>query len=282
MIEMMKDMSMPKWRNFAAWSAVGAIVYILFMWAAIMYLNQAAMDVILRPTRLTAVLGLVMIFSAAVAGFSNRKRPFTLAGIGGFLILNVASIAAFLLATRGFRALAQTGAMSISDWVAAGTGAALVFGAILGSVVTASTRTKLNLVVDEAAAEEMRERGRSFFYSFTWIAAWGLLLIGLSLAGPGGLLSPIAAGAAALFLIVILMLLTIASRRLSDELGRTLSREAGNVAFYLVLVLGGGWAMLAHLGFAVAPAPLDWLTLFTLLLFAATFIALGRRKLLTR
>jgi hypothetical protein len=32
----------------------------------------------------------------------------------------------------------------------------------------------------------------------------------------------------------------------------------------------------------VAPAPLDWLTLFTLLLFAATFIALGRRKLLTR
>jgi len=30
------------------------------------------------------------------------------------------------------------------------------------------------------------------------------------------------------------------------------------------------------------PAPLDWLTLLTLLMFAAGFIALGRRKLLSR
>jgi hypothetical protein len=38
--------------------------------------------------------------------------------------------------------------------------------------------------------------------------------------------------------------------------------------------------MLAHLGFVAAPASLGWLTLFLLLLFAATFIALGRRRLL--
>ena len=279
---MTNDMAMPKWQNFAAWSAVGAIVSALFMWAAIMYLNQAAMAAILQPTRLTAVLGLVVIFSAAMAGFSNRKRTISLANIIGFLILNLVSIAAFLLATGGFRSLAHSGAMSISDWVAAATGAFLVFGATLGALMTASTRTKLNLVVDEEAAEEMRERSRSFFYSFAWMAAWGLLLIGLSLAGPGGLLSPMAVGAGALFLIVIITLLTIASWRLSDELGRTLSRETGNVAFYLTLVLGGSWAMLAHLGFVVAPAPLDWLTLLTLLSFAAAFIALGRRKLLTR
>jgi hypothetical protein len=49
----------------------------------------------------------------------------------------------------------------------------------------------------------------------------------------------------------------------------------------LVLALGGGWAMLAHLGFVAAPAPLDWLTMFTILMFVAAFIAAGRRKLLT-
>ena len=49
-----------------------------------------------------------------------------------------------------------------------------------------------------------------------------------------------------------------------------------------MLAVGGGWAMLAHLGYVPAPAPLDWLTMLTLLMFAASFIALGRRKMLTR
>jgi len=39
--------------------------------------------------------------------------------------------------------------------------------------------------------------------------------------------------------------------------------------------------MLAHLGFVAAPAPLDWLTLFIVLLFVASVVAAGRRKLLT-
>lgn len=114
------------------------------------------------------------------------------------------------------------------------------------------------------------------------MAACGLWLIVLALAGPGGVLSPAAALAGALLLIAVLTLLGIATWRLSDELVRTLSYETGNMAFYLILVLGGGWAMLAHLGFVAAPAPLDWLTMFTLLLYVASFIALGRRKLLTR
>ena len=162
------------------------------------------------------------------------------------------------------------------------TGASLIVLAVLGSLATASTRTNLNLIDDEAAAEEMRERGRLFFCSFTWMAACGLLLIGLSLSGPGGLLSPAAAVAGASILIAILTALGVAAWKMSDELGRTLSRESGNMAFYLILVFGGGWAILAHLGLVAAPAPLDWLTLFTILMFAASFIALGRRKLLTR
>ncbi|MGK6319900.1 hypothetical protein [Sphingomonas sp. DT-204] len=40
--------------------------------------------------------------------------------------------------------------------------------------------------------------------------------------------------------------------------------------------------MLAHLGFVAAPAPLDWLTMIFMQMFVATFIAAGRRQLLTR
>lgn len=126
----------------------------------------------------------------------------------------------------------------------------------------------------------MRERGRLFLCSFTWTAALGLLLIVLGLAGPRGLLPPAAALAGALSLIAILTALGLAVWRLSDELGRTLSHEAGNMAFYLILVLGGGWSMLAHLGFVAAPAALEWLAMITVLLFAASFIAVARRKLL--
>jgi hypothetical protein len=67
---------------------------------------------------------------------------------------------------------------------------------------------------------------------------------------------------------------------LIDELSQTLSREAGNAAYYLIVLLGGGWAILAHLGFAPAPASLDWLTMFTVIVLAASMIAAGRRGLL--
>jgi hypothetical protein len=61
---------------------------------------------------------------------------------------------------------------------------------------------------------------------------------------------------------------------------RSVSNEAGNLAFHLVLIVGGGWAMLSHLGFARAPAPLDWLTMFFGLVLLASFIATARRGML--
>lgn len=61
---------------------------------------------------------------------------------------------------------------------------------------------------------------------------------------------------------------------------RGMSRECGNLSFYLVLIVGGGWAMLARLGFANALAPLDWLTMFFGFALVAALIAVGRRGLL--
>jgi len=276
------DTPAPTWRNFAAWTAAGALVSALLLWAVMAYLHQNPMDAIVRPTKVTVELALALILSGAVSGFSNRKRPVGPRTFRNFLILNGIAIAAFLLVISAFSALARTHTVNTSEWVAAATGATLVVVAVIGGLLTASTRTDFNLVEDDVAAEEMRERVRLHLCSFAWMVAYGLLLIGLGLAGPGGLVPQVHASAGALVLIAVLTLLTIAAWRLQDELGRTLSHETGNMAFYLILTLGGGWAILAHLGFVAAPAPLDWLTLFTVLLFAASIIVLARRKLLVR
>ncbi|MES2442477.1 MAG: hypothetical protein V4574_06570 [Pseudomonadota bacterium] len=277
---MAADNPAPAWRNFAAWSAVGALVYIVAVGGALTLLQQDAIGMILRPTRVTAQLGLVMIASMAVVGVTGYRRPLSLRAFRNFLIQNAVAITLFLLALRGYKAVG--GAMRAAEGVAAVTGLVLVAIAFFGTFAVASVHAGANLVDDEVAADEMRERGRLLVYSFAWMAACGLLLVGLSLAGPGGLLSPAAALAGAMVLIAILVGLWIVTWRMSDELGRTLSHETGNMAFYLILAVGGGWAMLAHLGFAAAPPALGWLTLFIVLLFVASFVALGRRKLLTR
>lgn len=281
---MANEEPMPKWRNFAAWSAMGAAVYVLAAWGAIMLLSGDSIGATLRSKEAIGLLGLGLIFSATTVGFTSWKRLITPRSVRNFVIRDAVAIIVFLLFAWGFTTLARAGALGAigaSEWVAAITGLILVVVACLGIFVTASLHAGADLVDDEMAADDMRERGRLLLCSLAWIAACGLLLIVLSLAGPGGMLSPEPALAGALALIAVLTLLGIAAWRLSDELGRTLSHETGNMAFYLILVLGGGWAMLARLGFAAAPAPLDWLTIFTVLLFVASFIVVGRRKLLT-
>lgn len=281
MMAIANDQPMPTWRNFAAWSAVSAIFYILVVWGTTVLLRQDAMGVF-RSKQVAAMLSLGLIFSMAVTGFSSRTRPINVRNLRNFTIQYAVAITLFLLALWGFRTYGGRVAMGTSEWVAIVTGAVLILVAFFGTLVTAVAHTRADLIDDEAAADDLRERGRLFLYSFAWMATYGLLLIGLGLARPGGLLSPATALAGAVVLIAVLTVLGIAAWRLSDELGRTLSHETGNMAFYLILVLGGGWAMLAHLGLMAAPAPLDWLTLFTVLLFVASIVATGRRNLLTR
>jgi hypothetical protein len=80
---------------------------------------------------------------------------------------------------------------------------------------------------------------------------------------------------------VIGTLLSIPSYRLSDELMRAVNLEAGALSYGILLLVVGGWSMIAHLGFAPAPAPLDLLTLFFVVVLLASFIATGRRGMLT-
>lgn len=271
----------PTWRNFAVWSVIGAVLPIFVLWGAVWLLQEGAS---LRPPtpKTAAILGLSLVLAMAVVGFSARKRPVNRRTVRNFMIQNVAAIGLFLLVVWGFTTLAGTGAMTASVWAATATGATLIVISCFGSLAVAGVHLRADLVDDEDASEEMRDRARLLLLSFAWMIAWGLLLIGLALAGPAGLVSPAVALAGALALIAAVTVLGLAVWRLMDELDHTLSYESGNMACYLIVALGGGWAMLAHLGFAPAPAPLDWLTLLSQLMFAASLIVLGRRKLLQR
>ena len=282
---MTKDRPAPGWRNVAAWSAVGAIFYILVVSGSALILHENGLRQPFPSNEVAAKLGLGLVLTMAVLGFSSRTRPLTLRTLRNFLVTSAVAVAFFLLGIWAFDAFGVAdalGPIGVSAWVAAGLGLALILVAGLGSFAVAGVRRGAGIVDDEEVAEDMRERSRLYLCSYAWVAGYGLLLIVLGLAAPGGPLSPAAALAGALVLVAVLALLTIAVWRLSDELARTLGYETGNLAFYLVLLVGGGWAMLAHLGFVAGPAPLDWMTLFTILLFAATFVVLGRRKLLAR
>lgn len=281
---MANEESVLRWRNFAAWGAAGAVFYVLSVCAAASLLHEGGMDAVFRSTAVVAKLGLGLLFATACVGFSNWKRPISLRALRNFAASSAAAVVVCLFVLWGFRTSAAAGVlpgMAASQWSAVVTGAALAVFALLGTLNLAIAH-KGGQFMEADTADELRERGPLLLYSFAWMAASGLLLMLLGLAGPGGVFAPRAALAGALVLIAVLTVLGVAVWRLSDELGRTLSHEAGNMAFYLIQLFGGGWAMLAHLGFAPAPAPLEWLTLFTVILFAASIIAVGRRKLLTR
>ena len=72
---MATDEQMPKWRSFAAWSAVGAGFYILVVVSVSLVVHKGGTGVIFPSKTIAAELGLALIFSMAVAGISNRKRP---------------------------------------------------------------------------------------------------------------------------------------------------------------------------------------------------------------
>jgi hypothetical protein len=72
------------------------------------------------------------------------------------------------------------------------------------------------------------------------------------------------------------LLIAIRARGL-DELNRTVARDAGHFAFLWLSWVGGTWAILAHLQFTTAPAPLDWLTMLHGFSFVAGLVALARK-----
>jgi len=178
--------------------------------------------------------------------------------------------------------LFKSGALSIagpSEVIAAAIGLiyALVAACVAAGLASPGIGARFLNVED---ADELRDQRRMLAYAAAVMAATGGALIVLAFAGPGGMVPRPMALAVALALFVAPAPLALLQWRHMDELMRSVTAEAGNLAYYLILLVGGGWAMLAHLDFIQAPAPLDWLTMLFGLVLVASFIAAGRRGML--
>jgi hypothetical protein len=153
------------------------------------------------------------------------------------------------------------------------TAAAVAFG-----LVSPSMGSRFLNVED---AEELLEQRRMLAFSAVSMIAMGVILFLLAVSGPGGIVEPLVAVSATVSLLCLVTVLSLAQWHLMDELLREVSSAGGNVSYYLVALIGGGWAVLAHLGYVVPPAPLDWITMFAGLALVGTFVAAGRRGMLT-
>lgn len=131
-------------------------------------------------------------------------------------------------------------------------------------------------------ADELREQRRMLGYSCLAMVALSGALFALVFVEPVGPIGREVAAAGAIGLLLLAGVLGQLQSRYVDELQRALSRDSVATAFYLLFVVGGGWALLAHCGLTAAPAPLDWLTMFAVFLLLGCFWQAGRRGLLTR
>ena len=173
----------------------------------------------------------------------------------------------------------EVGGLSTSNTLAALVGMlylVIAFGIMLG---TLSPKVGVRFLNVEDA-DELREQKLMLVSSGGAMALWGAALIALAMAGPDGPIPQSAAlviGAGGLLFGTALSYVTY---RFCDELMMAVNLEAGAISYSLVLLVVGMWAMLAHLGYVASPAPLDLLTLFYVLVLAASFIAVGRRGML--
>ncbi|MFV3130452.1 hypothetical protein [Niveispirillum sp. KHB5.9] len=277
---MVADKHLPKGRNFLIWSAIGAVVCTIAILGMSSLNGQGLSGTIFRSPTVTAQVGLALVLAASFVGMVMRKAPVTRPAIARFLAGNVAAIALFMVLSWGFSTLAATavpGTIGASEKAALATGAVFFVLGVLTMGVCASIRF---MAADKA--EDLRLQRRELIYAAATMVAWGTALVLLALSGPVGIVRPMVALPVALALYATGGVLGFAQWRAMDELKRLLSQESGNWTFYLLTVVGGGWAILAHLGFVAGPVPLDWLTMFSALMLVASFIAIGRRGLLVQ
>ncbi|KLE33804.1 hypothetical protein [Aurantiacibacter luteus] len=129
-------------------------------------------------------------------------------------------------------------------------------------------------------ADELREQRAMLTMSGLGMTLMGAALAVVALGGADGAIAPGTAVALYAVLSVAAVVLSVKTLKLQDELMRAVGRQTGMVAFYLLALIGGTWAMLAHLGFVAAPAPLDWLTMIWSLMLLAAFIVVAQKGMM--
>jgi hypothetical protein len=196
--------------------------------------------------------------------------PALIGGVAGF---------AASAAMMGFIESPAVGGLGLSASIAALV--AVLYCVIgLGIVVGTASPSLGAKFFNVEDADELREQKKMMILTGTSMLLWGVSLVALALAAPDGPVPQSAALAVGGGGLVIGIGLSVLVYRASDELMTAVNLEAGALSYGIVSLVVGLWAMLAHLGFAPAPAPLDLLTLFYVLALAASFIAVGRRGML--
>ncbi|MEM7703552.1 MAG: hypothetical protein AAF251_16560 [Pseudomonadota bacterium] len=172
------------------------------------------------------------------------------------------------------------GSISVSSIVALAVGALLI---LVSMVVAAGSLMpgygiKAKMFEDRQDWED--QRGLHLM-SALGCFAWGALMVILALVEPMALpVGPPVLWSLALFAVILAYSCWQIVRRF-DELWHDLSKVMCTWAFYGAFVIGGGWSVLAHLGLAPVLAPLDWISLLTILSLVGSIIANGQRGLLT-
>ena len=149
----------------------------------------------------------------------------------------------------------------------------------LGAIVPGAGAKFLNV---EDADEIVEERGK-FAPAAIACLLTGALLIALALTPGGdqpGALTRDMAAFVAVAAFAGLVVLGLWMRGQIDEFNRSLSTESSALALHASLLLFGGWAALAHLGYVEWIAPLGLLAGYAMIQLAATFWVVGRRGLL--
>ena len=282
MIDMATNEQTLKWPNALRWGVIGFIIYGVVMSGAIALMRRGDLAVVFGTSKTDEILALALLVASLGTALGQRNLPVSPRTFRNFLIWNATGLSVFALVMLGLHKLAGAQALkalSLSATIALWVGLVLFFFAIVGLLHVAAAHTRIHLLTEDQH-EAILDRVRALSYGLFAAAAIGLTLVVMSLAGPGGPLPPMTALFMVGVLIVVRATLGLAMRPLLDELSRALGRETGSSAFYLITIIGGGWSILAQLGFVPAPAPLDWLTLLTVTMFAASFIAAGRHGLL--
>lgn len=134
-------------------------------------------------------------------------------------------------------------------------------------------------------AEELVEDRRGMLRSVTVMGALGLVLILLALARGGDFAGPVPAGVAVAALVALIVVGGIATWRWQgeyDELNRQLGLEGSFWAFCLSWLILTLWAVADFLDLGLRLTPVDVVTTLAAAMLAGSFVAIGRRGMMTR
>jgi hypothetical protein len=169
--------------------------------------------------------------------------------------------------------------ISLSVIVAVGTGMVLMVCVMIVGLGFGFQRIGLTMKMFEDP-EQWEDERSMMLLSAIGGGAYALALILLALAEPIGLIGSFSLLAALGVLAAIFTYASVRLLREYDELWLGVNSETSLIAFYITLAIGGVWSTLAHLKFAPALAPLDWITLMTVACIIGALIATQRRGML--